>query len=844
MSPPPDLESVLEEDDWLRRMARQLVGDSHASEDLAQDAWVTALTRGRTDRPCLFGVLRNLRRETVRRAVRDDDLTATASLPTDAPPADDVVAELLLRKQVTEQLLELEEPYRTFIFLRFVQDEKLPAIARRTGLSVSTAHQRIARGLELMRMSLDEHYGGTRKTWALGILSLAKPPGIAATVFGGFILGTSAKVVATLVLLGGTLAVVWNGSDDREAHSRASIAPVKSEVAIADQVEPLVKTPAASLRSEIVIAPEEAKAVDVVATSEASVLSGWVIDMDGLSVADVSIGLAEANQRGRADPTVADANGQFELTVTGLDDSDPSIECLDERFVTLLHGIPSGSEYFVFVGRNADFAGIVVDEDDQPIANANLRFDIRQSLFREFSIPRPYTWSSRSSFARSQKSDELGRFDFPRSSGGKHLALWVRANGYESQTVYLPTSGDSALRIVLTPQADERIIKGFVLDQMGIPAPGASVAAGKTIVLSDESGAFVLAVNVGEPTEMISDGDGVYAPKYDASNLRAALAGYLPAELPIEEIEFGEEVILRLGSPTLEISGRVVDEDGMPRPGVIVWVANLAAFGFKTHETGESLASWSVSIEEVNNNDNHGCTAETDDLGFFKLKGLTNRDYELRAIDSVTGSHATPITVAAGTMNCEYLFANEPLTMRVAGQIQTLSGSPIEGVRNVPSRGLMFGLGATHSLTPNVIQGTHSDAEGRFEFESLATSETVLQLQHDSFFIEQFALSEQDDLDDLVIVQPVLCEVEVELDWSPGEHNMVQILDENELPLSLIKSHGAFVGMGDFVMVTDGKTGIFQVNETARIAVYKKDGDEVVRKIIRVDPTDRTLIRL
>ena len=59
MPPPFELEAVLRADDWLRRMARSLV-DADASEDLAQDAWVAALSRGRGDRGWLFGVLRNL----------------------------------------------------------------------------------------------------------------------------------------------------------------------------------------------------------------------------------------------------------------------------------------------------------------------------------------------------------------------------------------------------------------------------------------------------------------------------------------------------------------------------------------------------------------------------------------------------------------------------------------------------------------------------------------------------------------------------------------------------------------------------------------------------------------
>lgn len=59
---PPDTEFLLTQDDWLRRIARQLVSDPDLADDLVQDAWVAGLERGRTDvasRPWLRGVLRN-----------------------------------------------------------------------------------------------------------------------------------------------------------------------------------------------------------------------------------------------------------------------------------------------------------------------------------------------------------------------------------------------------------------------------------------------------------------------------------------------------------------------------------------------------------------------------------------------------------------------------------------------------------------------------------------------------------------------------------------------------------------------------------------------------------------
>src|SRR5206468_4093801 len=68
MSVPPaiDLQGLLAEDRWIRRLARRLAGDAHAAEDLVQETWAAALDvrqdapRPHALRPWLRGILRNL----------------------------------------------------------------------------------------------------------------------------------------------------------------------------------------------------------------------------------------------------------------------------------------------------------------------------------------------------------------------------------------------------------------------------------------------------------------------------------------------------------------------------------------------------------------------------------------------------------------------------------------------------------------------------------------------------------------------------------------------------------------------------------------------------------------
>src|SRR5436190_12407476 len=87
-----DPEVLLHHSEWLRELARSLVGDQHAADDLVQNAWMS-LSERRSDevrglRPYLAGVVRNLalqwKRETGRRARREQAVAADEALPSSA----------------------------------------------------------------------------------------------------------------------------------------------------------------------------------------------------------------------------------------------------------------------------------------------------------------------------------------------------------------------------------------------------------------------------------------------------------------------------------------------------------------------------------------------------------------------------------------------------------------------------------------------------------------------------------------------------------------------------------------------------------------------------------------
>lgn len=173
------MQQILEQDDWLRRMAHRLFHDGERARDAAQDVWAAELAGGRStepSRPWRFGVLRNLRREGFRADQRREaharEMRARGVAV--APATDEVVADLQLREHATRALLALDEPWRTTLYLRYVNDLTVSAVAAQMGVAQSTASQRIGEGLETLRRELDSSYGEGRAAWLAALAPLAR----------------------------------------------------------------------------------------------------------------------------------------------------------------------------------------------------------------------------------------------------------------------------------------------------------------------------------------------------------------------------------------------------------------------------------------------------------------------------------------------------------------------------------------------------------------------------------------------------------------------------------------------------------------------------------------------
>src|SRR6185369_2735229 len=113
------------------------------------------------------------------------------------PSVDAIVAREQARRRVVEAVLQLDEPNRSTLLLRYF--ERLPprAIAERLGVP------------------LDAEHGGARAEWAVALLPFARgaPAGLAAAGGAGVVAGTAAL-----------LAKVTGGALVMSAHAKLALA--------------------------------------------------------------------------------------------------------------------------------------------------------------------------------------------------------------------------------------------------------------------------------------------------------------------------------------------------------------------------------------------------------------------------------------------------------------------------------------------------------------------------------------------------------------------------------------------------------------------------------------------
>lgn len=146
----------------LVNYANGIVGDMARAEDVVQEAWVRfdAIAKGRPlDEPVgyLYRIVRNLAIDTYRGRLREGRVLepgveeAAQRTPDDTPSPEASVSAKHELQRLTDVLAELPERTRIALEMRRFGGCKLKEIADHLGISVTTAHDIIADGIDYCR---------------------------------------------------------------------------------------------------------------------------------------------------------------------------------------------------------------------------------------------------------------------------------------------------------------------------------------------------------------------------------------------------------------------------------------------------------------------------------------------------------------------------------------------------------------------------------------------------------------------------------------------------------------------------------------------------------------------
>ncbi len=236
------IHDLLTHRDWVRRAARALVRGDADAEDLEQRTWLRALEHPpaeppRSPRAWLRTVLRFAAIDTARAkgTRRRHEEAAAIGERSDAAP-DALVARAETTERLVRALLELDEPYRATLLLRFFDDLPPREIALRQGVPVETVRTRVRRGLGALRLRLGAGPGGESGAWMAALVPLAGTRVETAAFTGG--VAMASKTIAGVAvagavvggLVGGVVGRVTAGRSGETADLRVELATLRSRI--------------------------------------------------------------------------------------------------------------------------------------------------------------------------------------------------------------------------------------------------------------------------------------------------------------------------------------------------------------------------------------------------------------------------------------------------------------------------------------------------------------------------------------------------------------------------------------------------------------------------------------
>ncbi|HEX6883393.1 MAG TPA: sigma-70 family RNA polymerase sigma factor [Planctomycetota bacterium] len=682
-TPPDPAQELLVHDGFVRALARSLLRDGHAAEDVAQETWVAALERGSaamTWPAWLAGVVRKRAGKHARGQARRTRRERLAARVEELPSEAEILAREAARARVVAAVLALDEPYRGSVLLRFFEGLPPRAIAARQGVPVETVRTRLRRALDVLRARLEREYGD-REAWSAALLPWASTGGAAASS-----LGPAMVVLIALVASGVALAL-------RIARPRSADEPAAASVA-QWPVEASGRAPEGT-----VAARTQARSLETVDEPAAA----RMVEAGGLRLAvHWSDGTPAPGIQARVESSLVDS--PFFRARRGATDGDgalllrdlpvgPAQVTLDRDWgqrVEIVAGVEA--ELALTLPRGLDVEGVVVDASGTPVAGAELWLADINAFTGSFVAT----------------TGIGGRFALRSCAAGQELGAFAPGH---APSLLVPLRGEKGsrvdIRLVLLGPGGE--IAGTVRGPSGEPMADAQVLVGSdrhTFRRAFVSGEGELAGSDAPPRCVRTDQNG-----------RFLACGVPPGSVPVVvrgggcapwrsvvELTADEPVELAVALvPEARLVGTVRDASGAPVANA--WLRRVNGFGLL----------------------DPSCTTGPD--GAFRLGGLAPGPNRVSVQESELGSSEETFELAPGEER-----PWDPvlgLGRVLAGRVLDEGGLPLAGWRveahGEPQQVMSYDGAFTAADGRFVLKGLR-DLPHRLVVEAPGTSVSVLEL--------------------------------------------------------------------------------------------------------------------
>ena len=409
--------------------------------------------------------------------------------------------------------MELEEPYRTTVMLRYFGDLSSAEIARRQGIPEGTVRSRLKRALDRLRRDLDERHRG-REVWGGAVVRLLAPEG---ALIGGASIAEG--VLAMKMILSGAAAAaviavgvvgVWQLTTRPDPASPTRGDAARPEAA-ADAVEQakteldaVGEASGGERREAAVVAPkpetdEPAAPAKLIGFAEARLVDELGRALVGATMrVDETTARSGADGRARIKRELDHDNEPVDVRFahTGLATRFSRARMRDGETVHLGE---------VVLGPSGTISGQVEDALGRPFAEARVFTtavaDVRQDpgeVRRHGPVLElPVVEAT---------TDANGRFLLEGVAAG-FVKVWANAERfvYDSEGPFEVRPDDALTDVLLVLEELERDdrIRGVVLSPEGEPVPNASVgfsyqfanSATASSVMADDQGVFTLTVD-------------------------------------------------------------------------------------------------------------------------------------------------------------------------------------------------------------------------------------------------------------------------------------------------------------------------------------------------------------